>query len=95
MPHGRIIDHLSSRSSRLRRACDPLLVGLASPNRRPRAGCGALGLTMALHHIERMVVEVDGEGDPLVLIHGLGGSTNTWTPLMPALARYRDRKSVV
>lgn len=44
---------------------------------------------MALHHIERMVVEVDGEGDPLVLIHGLGGSTNTWTPLMPALARYR------
>lgn len=32
-----------------------------------------------------MAVEVDGEGDPLVMVHGLGGTTNTWTPLLPAL----------
>ena len=39
--------------------------------------------------IDRMAVEVDGEGDAIVLVHGLGGSCNTWTPLMPALARMR------
>ena len=32
-----------------------------------------------------MAVEVDGEGDPVVMVHGLGGTTNTWTPLIPAL----------
>ncbi len=36
-----------------------------------------------------MLVEDDGEGDAVVCIHGLGGTSNTWTPLMPALARYR------
>jgi pimeloyl-ACP methyl ester carboxylesterase len=44
---------------------------------------------MSLHWIDRMAVEVDGAGDAVVLVHGLGGTTNTWTPLMPALARYR------
>lgn len=32
-----------------------------------------------------MAVEVDGVGDPVVMVHGLGGTTNTWTPMMPAL----------
>jgi len=40
-------------------------------------------------YIDRMAVEVDGEGEAIVLVHGLGGSCNTWTPLMPALARMR------
>jgi len=40
---------------------------------------------MPLHWIDRMAVEVDGEGDPVVMVHGLGGTTNTWTPLLPAL----------
>ena len=40
---------------------------------------------MALHWIDKMAVEVDGEGDPVVMVHGLGGTTNTWTPLLPAL----------
>ncbi len=44
---------------------------------------------MALHVIDRMVVEDEGEGDAVVCIHGLGGTANTWTPLMPALTRYR------
>jgi pimeloyl-ACP methyl ester carboxylesterase len=36
-----------------------------------------------------MAVEVDGDGDAVLLIHGLGGSSNVWTPVMPALARHR------
>ena len=44
---------------------------------------------MALHQFDRMVVEDEGEGPVLVCVHGLGGSSNTFTPVMPALARYR------
>ncbi len=44
---------------------------------------------MALHLIDRMAVEDEGVGDAVVCVHGLGGSSNTWTPLMPALARHR------
>jgi 3-oxoadipate enol-lactonase len=44
---------------------------------------------MALHQIDRMVVEDDGEGDVVVCLHGLGGTANTWTPLMGAVARHR------
>ena len=44
---------------------------------------------MALHLIDRMAVEDEGEGDAVVCVHGLGGSANTLTPLMPALARHR------
>ena len=38
---------------------------------------------MSFHWIDKMAVEVDGEGDPVVMVHGLGGTTNTWTPLPP------------
>lgn len=44
---------------------------------------------MAARTIDRMAVEVDGEGDAVVCVHGLGGTTNTWTPLLPALPRHR------
>ena len=44
---------------------------------------------MALHYIERCAVEDEGEGPAVVCVHGLGGSSNTFTPLMPALARHR------
>lgn len=43
---------------------------------------------MTARYIDRMAVEVDGEGDAVVCVHGLGGTTNTWTPLLPALARH-------
>jgi len=42
-----------------------------------------------LHLIDRVVVEEEGEGDAVVCVHGLGGSTNTFAPLMPTLARHR------
>jgi pimeloyl-ACP methyl ester carboxylesterase len=44
---------------------------------------------MGLTFIERCAVEDEGEGPAVVCVHGLGGSTNTFTPLMPALARHR------
>ncbi len=44
---------------------------------------------MATRFIERMAVEVDGEGDAVLMIHGLGGTSNVWTPVLPALSRHR------
>ena len=44
---------------------------------------------MAFHWVDKVAVEDDGEGDVVVCVHGLGGTSNTWTPLMGALARYR------
>ena len=44
---------------------------------------------MALHLIDKMAVEEEGDGDAVVCVHGLGGSSNTFTPVMGALARYR------
>jgi pimeloyl-ACP methyl ester carboxylesterase len=40
---------------------------------------------MATKRIDRMAVEVDGNGEPLVMLHGLGGSSNTFVPQMDVL----------
>ena len=45
---------------------------------------------MATQFIDRIAVEVDGDGDAVLLIHGLGGSSNVWTPVMSAFARHRS-----
>ena len=34
---------------------------------------------MALHFVERCAVEDEGEGPAVVCVHGLGGSSNTFT----------------
>lgn len=44
---------------------------------------------MTFHLIDRIAVDDEGEGPVVVCIHGLGGSSNTYTPLMPAMARHR------
>jgi 3-oxoadipate enol-lactonase len=44
---------------------------------------------MSIAWIDRMAVDVRGEGEAIVFIHGLGGSMNSWTPLLPALGRWR------
>jgi 3-oxoadipate enol-lactonase len=44
---------------------------------------------MAQIWIDRMNVDARGEGDTVLFVHGLGGSINVWTPLLPALGRYR------
>jgi pimeloyl-ACP methyl ester carboxylesterase len=36
-----------------------------------------------------LVAEVSGEGFPLVMVHGLGGSSNTFQPQMAVLSGYR------
>jgi 3-oxoadipate enol-lactonase len=42
-----------------------------------------------MHLIDKIAVEQEGEGDAVVCVHGLGGTTNTFTPLMDAMARHR------
>jgi 3-oxoadipate enol-lactonase len=42
-----------------------------------------------LRYVERIAVEIDGDGEPVVMIHGLGGTTNTWTPLLGAFVRHK------
>ena len=42
---------------------------------------------MATRFIERMSIEVDGQGEPLVMIHGLGGTSNTFTPVIEGVGR--------
>lgn len=44
---------------------------------------------MALHLVESLAVEEDGQGDAVLCLHGLGGTSNTWSAVMPALSRYR------
>jgi len=44
---------------------------------------------MAFQMIDRVAVEDEGEGPAIVCVHGLGGSSNSFTPLMPAMARHR------
>ena len=44
---------------------------------------------MAFQLIDRIAVEDEGEGPAVVCVHGLGGSSNTYTALMPAMARHR------
>src|SRR3954469_17435363 len=40
--------------------------------------------------VERMQVEVEGSGDPVVMLHGLGGTSNTFCPQVIGLnGRYR------
>ena len=42
---------------------------------------------MTTRFIERMAIEIDGQGEPLVMIHGLGGTSNAFTPVIEGLAR--------
>jgi pimeloyl-ACP methyl ester carboxylesterase len=44
---------------------------------------------MTTQFVERIAVETDGNGEPMLLVHGLGGTSNFWTPVLPALARFR------
>ena len=41
---------------------------------------------MSTQTIGSMVLEVDGQGDALVMLHGLGGTSNTFFPQMSLLA---------
>jgi 3-oxoadipate enol-lactonase len=51
------------------------------------SGFRSVGMTTSI--IERMAVEVDGSGEPIVMVHGLGGTSNTFTPQMEVAGRLR------
>lgn len=44
---------------------------------------------MTTRFINELAVEIDGNGEALLCIHGLGGSSNTWTPLLAALSGFK------
>ncbi|NJM33744.1 MAG: alpha/beta fold hydrolase, partial [Rhodomicrobium sp.] len=44
---------------------------------------------MSANVIAGMAVEIAGDGAPVICVHGLGGTSNTFTPQMPALATMR------
>lgn len=46
---------------------------------------------MATTQVQGVYIETEGEGEPVVCIHGLGGSSNNWTPVLPAF----DGKKVI
>jgi 3-oxoadipate enol-lactonase len=48
---------------------------------------GGVGMTTSI--VERMAVEVDGSGEAVVMVHGLGGTSNTFTPQMEVAGRLR------
>lgn len=44
---------------------------------------------MTTRIVQRMAVELDGEGDAVLMMHGLGGTSNFWTPVMSVFARHQ------
>jgi len=44
---------------------------------------------MATQFVERVAFEVDGEGEAVLMLHGLGGTSNTWSALATTFARHR------
>ena len=44
---------------------------------------------MSTQFVERMAFEVDGEGEPVLMLHGLGGTSNTWSALGATFSRHR------
>ena len=44
---------------------------------------------MATQYVDGVAVEIEGEGPPVVCIHGLGGTSNTWTPVLRALRGFK------
>lgn len=44
---------------------------------------------MASQSANGIAYEISGSGDPVVMIHGLGGDSRTFEPLLPALSHYK------
>jgi len=44
---------------------------------------------MTTQVIRNVAVEVEGDGQAVVCIHGLGGSSNNWTPVLPAFEGFK------
>ncbi len=44
---------------------------------------------MSFYLLDQVAVEESGTGSPVVCVHGLGGSSNTWTAMHPSLDAHR------
>ncbi|MGE0312374.1 MAG: alpha/beta fold hydrolase [Lautropia sp.] len=44
---------------------------------------------MTTREVDRIVYECDGAGDAVLMVHGLGGTSNTWAAMMPAFAAWQ------
>lgn len=44
---------------------------------------------MGTRLLSGLTIEIEGEGDAMLCIHGLGGSSNTWTPVIPSFDEYK------
>src|SRR5262249_4997929 len=55
-------------------------------SQRIRKSSAIVARIMSTQVLERMAVEIDGAGDALVMLHGLGGTSNVFTPQMGLLA---------
>jgi 3-oxoadipate enol-lactonase len=44
---------------------------------------------MTTVNVAGLALELDGEGPPVVMLHGLGGTSNTFQPLVPVLSGFR------
>jgi pimeloyl-ACP methyl ester carboxylesterase len=53
-------------------------------NSRPVEGAG-----MSFYLMDHVAVEESGTGSPVVCVHGLGGSSNTWSAMHPSLDAHR------
>ena len=40
-------------------------------------------------HVRGMAIDSEGEGPPIVMLHGLGGTSNSFEAMMPALSGFR------
>ena len=58
--------------------------GIGMLENRVRRGPGMTGVA-----IGAVQIEVDGQGPPIVLVHGLGGTSNTFQPMLEHFAGYR------
>lgn len=47
------------------------------------------GAEMSFYLMDHIAVEESGTGSPVVCVHGLGGSSNTWTAMHPSLDAHR------
>jgi pimeloyl-ACP methyl ester carboxylesterase len=56
----------------------------AEKNSRPPEGA-----EMSFYLIDHVAVEESGTGSPVVCVHGLGGSSNTWSAMQPSLDAQR------
>ena len=58
-------------------------------SRSHRLARDSTGPQMSLLFIDRIAIEDEGSGDPVVCLHGLGGSAGVWTPMLASLAGHR------